>query len=73
MGLELTNCSVLPRDLELLKVPSFGGGIGRRCRDELADRTESFFSGGGGGAPATGESNCEFSGNCGRSVTTRSG
>jgi hypothetical protein len=71
-GFEVTSCNVLPRDLALRSVPSFGGGIGRRCRDELADRIESFSIGGGGEA-TSGESSCECSGNPGRSVRTRSG
>ena len=42
-GFEATSCRVRPRELLL----SFGGG-GGRCREELADLTESFSIGGGG-------------------------
>jgi len=69
----VTSCKVLPRDRALRKVPSFGGGIGRRCRDEeLPERIESFSMGGGGDA-TSGEDSCECSGSPGRSVKISSG
>ncbi len=63
---------MLPRLRALLIVPSFGGGIGRRCLDELADLIESF-SMGRGAVIEEGELSCSFSGNPGRSVRTSSG
>ena len=47
-SLVVTRCSVEPRDRALRKTPSFGGGSGLRCLDELTDRIESLSMGGGG-------------------------
>ncbi len=46
--LDVTSCNVLPLERAPRIVPSFGGGIGRRWREELVDRIESFSIGGGG-------------------------
>jgi hypothetical protein len=47
-SLVVTRCSVDPRDRALRRTPSFGGGSGLRCLDELTDRIESLSIGGGG-------------------------
>lgn len=51
-SLVVTKWSVEPLDLALRKIPSLGGGIGLRCLEELADRTESLSMGGGGTSPS---------------------
>jgi hypothetical protein len=47
-SLVVTRWSVDPRDRALRITPSFGGGSGLRCLDELTDRIESLSIGGGG-------------------------
>jgi hypothetical protein len=47
-SLVVTRWSVDPLDRALRKTPSFGGGIGLRCLEELTERIESLSMGGGG-------------------------
>lgn len=69
----VTRCKVEPRDLALRMTPSFGGGIGRRCREVETERMESLSMGvGGTSSVLDAPDSLRASGSKGKSVTVRS-